>query len=202
MAGLFFVRHISVATLKLLLVSAATMSLASCVLPVPTTLHARGYVRDAVTRKPISGARITLKDHPKATAFTAKDGSFDIPSETRAAFVSFAVPMDPIVETMLSVSAAGYRSKDGGRLTSQSGDTPCSQMIRRRFQTVLEVFGEAPNITREGACAPQPGSVRASAASSPNGCVSTQALRHRPPGHPHQRDRTQPRKPVRSGICD
>jgi hypothetical protein len=98
-------------TLKLLLILAAAASLGNCVLPVPATVHARGYVRDAATKRPISGARITLMDHPKATAITANDGSFDIPSETHPEFVSFVVPMDPSVESRLTVSAAGYRSK-------------------------------------------------------------------------------------------
>ena len=99
------------ATLKMTLVLLAAASLSSCVLPLPTAVHARGYVRDAATKKPISGARVTLMGHPKAIAITASNGSFDIPSETHLGFVPVVVPMDPSVETRLTVSADGYRSK-------------------------------------------------------------------------------------------
>ena len=99
------------ATRKMLFVLLAAATLNSCVLPIPATIHARGYVRDAATKKPISGARVTLMGHPKATAITASDGSFDIPSEKHLGFVPVVVPMDPSVETRLTVSADGYRSK-------------------------------------------------------------------------------------------
>src|SRR5258708_923092 len=102
------------ATLNSLLILVVATLLGSCVLPVPSTVHARGYVRDAVTKRPISGARITLREHPRATAITASDGSFDIPSETRREFVSFVVPLDRSVESTLTVSADEYRPKTAG----------------------------------------------------------------------------------------
>ncbi len=88
----------------------AATSLCGCVLPMPTTLHARGYVVDAATKKPLAGARVTIQNHPKATSVTASDGSFDIPSETKLQF--WVPPMEPVgLPGTVVVTKPGYRSK-------------------------------------------------------------------------------------------
>jgi hypothetical protein len=67
-------------------------------------------VRDAKTKKPIVGARVTVKEHPKATAFTGNDGSFDIPSETHWGFIMPPVEPVGLADTVV-VTKARYRLK-------------------------------------------------------------------------------------------
>jgi hypothetical protein len=94
---------------KVVLSLAVAVLLCGCLLPLPTTLQVRGYVLDATTKRPVAGARVIVKDHPKA-AVTANDGSFDIPSETHWGFI--VPPQEPVgLEDTVIVTKAGYRSK-------------------------------------------------------------------------------------------
>ncbi|HEY6154724.1 MAG TPA: hypothetical protein VIW07_13370 [Candidatus Udaeobacter sp.] len=108
---LFSLDVVSIATVKTLLTFLVIGSLCGCVVPFPTTLHARGYVRDAATKKPIARARVTVQGHPNATAITIQDGSFDIPAETKLTFHPVVVPLEPTPHSTLSVTAAGYRAR-------------------------------------------------------------------------------------------
>jgi hypothetical protein len=110
---------------KAILPFAIAVSLCGCLLPIPTTLHVRGYVLDAGTNKPLSGARVTIKDHPKATVFTATDGSFDIPAETHWGFI--VPPQEPVgLPDTVVVTKGGYRPK-----TTRCSYEECKIMLER-----------------------------------------------------------------------
>jgi hypothetical protein len=95
---------------KAILSFAMAVSLCGCLLPIPTTLHVRGYVLDARTKKPVAGARVTIEDHPQATAMTKNDGSFDIPAETHWGFI--VPPQEPVgLPDTVVVTKISYRPK-------------------------------------------------------------------------------------------
>jgi hypothetical protein len=97
-------------SLKAATLVATAISLGACVLPIPTTLHARGHVLDAATKKPVAGAHVTVKDHSKATPVTANDGSFGIPSETHWGLI--VPPQEPVgLADTLVITKTGYGSK-------------------------------------------------------------------------------------------
>jgi hypothetical protein len=95
---------------KSLLSIAVAALLSGCVVPIPSTLHVRGHVLDAATRKPISGARVTVQDHPNATRLTASDGFFDVPAETHWGFIM--PPAEPVgLPDTVVITKDGYRAK-------------------------------------------------------------------------------------------
>ncbi len=109
-AQLRFVRRIRAMIVKAVLLLTVAASLCGCVLPIPATLHCRGYVLDAKTRKPVVGAHVTIQNHPNATAMTASDGYFDIPAETHWGFIM--PPAEPVgLPDTVVVTKAEYRSK-------------------------------------------------------------------------------------------
>ena len=85
----------------------AIPALGGCIAPMPTTLHARGRVIDAKTRKPVTNASVMIQGHPKASALTSQDGFFDIPSQTRWHVI--LAPEDPSLDDNIIVNAKGYR---------------------------------------------------------------------------------------------
>ena len=111
---------------KAILPFGIAVSLCGCLLPIPTTLQLRGYVLDARTRTPVTGARVTVKDHPKATTMTATDGSFDIPSETHWEFI--VPPQEPVgLADSVVVTKPGYRSK-----TTHCSHDRCEILLERQ----------------------------------------------------------------------
>jgi hypothetical protein len=94
---------------RFLPIAVATL-LSGCVLPIPSTLHVRGSVLDAKTKRPVVGARVTIQDHPKATGMTASDGSFDIPAETHWGFI--VPPAEPVgLPDTVVITKDGYQAK-------------------------------------------------------------------------------------------
>jgi hypothetical protein len=95
--------------LKTSLLLLAAMFSCGCVVPVPATLHARGFVLDATTKKPVASARVMVQNHPRATAVTASDGSFDIPSESHWRFIVPPIEPTNLAESLV-VTKPGYQS--------------------------------------------------------------------------------------------
>jgi len=88
----------------------AAATLCGCVAPLPVTGRARGYVRDAVTRRPLSAACVAVENHSETTALTASDGSFDLPAETHWRFIVPPMEPTPLPPTLI-VTKAGYQPK-------------------------------------------------------------------------------------------
>jgi hypothetical protein len=77
------------------------------VFPYPTP-EVRGSVVDAVTKKPVSDVRITVRNHSSIRCQSAADGSFDLPAG-RFWGVCFLMPGDYLDMADVCFKADDYR---------------------------------------------------------------------------------------------
>ena len=81
-----------------------------CVLPVATTVHAYGRVLDSTNKRPISGAHVSIEGVPRATVLTAKDGTFDIPRQSKWTII-LPIPIDRFPMGTIIINAPGYETQ-------------------------------------------------------------------------------------------
>lgn len=90
------------------------ISLGSCIeITTYVSPSASGTVTDAASQKPISGATISVDDHPGLFAQTSSDGQFALVPATRKAHIFVFAPYESLPPGgTLVISAEGYASKE------------------------------------------------------------------------------------------
>ena len=97
-------------SIQLFIVVCLMAILSGCVLPVATSVHAYGRVLDSANKRPISDARVSIEGVPNATVLTTKDGTFDIPRQSKWTII-LPIPIDRFPMETIIINAPGYETQ-------------------------------------------------------------------------------------------
>ena len=92
--------------IRLLALVFCVLLLGGCVTRLPVTTAATGHVYSSVSKEPLAKVQVSIKDSPKITTLSGKDGSFDLPS--KKAWLILVAPTDHFFNDSLVVEKEGY----------------------------------------------------------------------------------------------